>query len=236
MTIAGSDITLQAQSTAAARPSHHPPEELLIDYASGALLESESLLIALHLGMCRDCQAVFNESLAIGGVLLDALTPSKLPPGLLNRTFAALDSETFNKKTASPKAAPGFGSHWPAPLRRYIDGNRLKKWRWMPAGFRALRIPCGDDNSGRVWLMKAPPGRGPFHHNHAQDEWTVVLEGGFSDESGTYGVGDFGYAAAGDAHHPIAEPGEGCVCLILVRATPVYSTLPGRILAPFIRL
>lgn len=218
-----------------APPTHHPPEDLLIDYASGAMTEAESLLIAVHLGMCRECWAAFHESLAIGGALLDAIAPAKVPPALLNRTLVALDAEPFEIKSAASKPRTAFGSQWPAPLRAYIDENRLKRWRWLPAGFRALRVPCGDDES-RVWLMKAPPGRGPLHHSHTQDEWTIVLEGGFSDETGKYEAGDFGYAGAGEAHHPVAEAGEGCVCLILVRAAPVYSTLAGRALAPFIQL
>lgn len=84
--------------------------------------------------------------------------------------------------------------------------------------------------------MKAPGGRGPLRHRHVTDEWTVVLEGGFTDETGTYAAGDFAYMGEGDAHRVVAEPGEGCVCLLLVREQPRYLTLAGKLLAPLLRL
>jgi putative transcriptional regulator len=128
---------------------------------------------------------------------------------------------------------PLFAETWPHALRRQVEHHNLRKWRRLPAGFRALRIPFSDPSS-RVWIMKAPEGRGPFPHSHIRDEWTVVLEGGFTDETGTYNAGDFAHAGPGEAHTVIAEPGEGCVCVLLVRARPVYTTWAGKLLSPFI--
>ncbi|MDB5395086.1 MAG: anti-sigma factor [Rhodospirillales bacterium] len=84
--------------------------------------------------------------------------------------------------------------------------------------------------------MRAPGGRGPLRHSHIADEWTVVLEGGFSDETGTYAAGDFAYMGQGDQQRVVAEAREGCVCLLLVREQPRYLTLPGKLLAPLLRL
>ncbi len=224
-------------------PTHHPAAELLLDYASGATSEAESLMIAIHLGACRECRRAFQTSVAVGGALLDAIAPVRIAPALLNRTLSAIDTMPADRPVKpKPQASGGptescapFWRHWPAPLRAYLDDGHVKKWRWLPAGFRALRVPCGDP-SARIWLMKAPGGRGPFPHSHTHDEWTVVLEGGFTDETGTYAAGDFACAGPGDAHTVVAEPGEGCVCVLLVRAPPVYTCLPGRLLAPFIQL
>ena len=35
---------------------HHPDDELLLDYASGALGEAESLVIATHMALCPICR------------------------------------------------------------------------------------------------------------------------------------------------------------------------------------
>ena len=84
--------------------------------------------------------------------------------------------------------------------------------------------------------MDAPGGRGPFSHTHVADEWTVVLEGGFSDETGTYAAGDFAFMGPGEQHTMVAEEGEGCVCVLLIREQPRYLTLLGKLLAPLLRL
>jgi anti-sigma factor ChrR (cupin superfamily) len=63
-----------------------------------------------------------------------------------------------------------------------------------------------------------------------------VLEGGFFDEEGAYAAGDFAYVEADSEHKLTAEPNEGCTCLVLVRQPPVYLTLAGRLIAPFVRV
>ena len=38
------------------KPHHHPHDELLMEYAAGALDESHSLLVATHLSFCPVCR------------------------------------------------------------------------------------------------------------------------------------------------------------------------------------
>jgi putative transcriptional regulator len=217
-------------------PTHHPPEELLIDYASGAVSEAEAMMIDIHLGACRQCQRTAQAALAIGGALLDSIAPARLPRTLFDRTLRAIDAlEPISASAPAAATLPAFSDAWPAPLRRRLSASPLAAWRRLPAGFRALRVPFKDESS-RLWVMQAPGGRGPLRHSHTADEWTVVLEGGFTDETGTYAAGDFVYMAPGDEHTMVAEPGEGCVCLLLMREQPRYLTLVGKLLAPLLRL
>ena len=215
-------------------PTHHPPGEFLIDYAAGALSQAESLLIALHLDFCPDCRRMADTALATGGALLDAIVPLSLPPTAFQRTLQAIEALPKSVE-AVIRSAPTFAVKWPAALRDHLASSPLAKWRKMPAGFRALRVPFKDQSS-RVWIMDAPGGRGPLSHSHVADEWTVVLQGGFSDETGTYAVGDFAFMGSGDEHTMIAEPGEGCVCVILIRENARYLTLMGKLLAPLLKL
>jgi putative transcriptional regulator len=217
-------------------PTHHPPEELLIDYASGAVSEAEAMMIDIHLDACPQCQGRAQAALAIGGALLDSIAPARLPRTLFDRTLQAIDA-LEPKSAVAPTATslPAFADTWPAPLRNRLSSGPLGAWRRLPAGFRALRVPFKGESS-RLWIMQAPGGRGPLRHSHTADEWTVVLEGGFTDETGTYAAGDFAYMAEGDAHTMVAEPGEGCVCVLLMRDQPRYLTWMGKILAPLLRL
>jgi putative transcriptional regulator len=215
-------------------PTHHPFGELLIDYAAGSLSQAESLLIALHLDFCPHCRQLADTAQAVGGALLDTIAPLPLPPTAFQRTLQAIDAAP-NSVEAVIRSAPAFAVKWPAALRDHLAASPLAKWRKLPAGFRALRVPF-TDTSSRVWVMNAPGGRGPLRHSHIADEWTVVLEGGFTDETGTYAAGDFALMGSGDEHTMIAEEGEGCVCVILVRENARYLTLVGKLLAPLLKL
>ena len=223
-----------ALAPSAPPPTHHPPDELLIDYAAGAVSDAEALMLDIHLGACAQCRRTARAAQVIGGALLESITPARLPRTLFDRTLQAIDAmaPSENRPAALP---PSFAAAWPAPLRNRLSAGPVPAWRRLPAGFRSLRIPMADEFS-RLWVMQAPGGRGPLRHSHAADEWTVVLEGGFTDETGTYAVGDFGYMAKGEAHKMVAEPGEGCVCLLLMRAEPRYLTLMGKLLAPLLKL
>jgi putative transcriptional regulator len=223
-----------ASHTSLVAPTHHPFSELLIDYTTGALSQAESMLIAMHLDFCAECRRSADIVQAVGGALLDTIAPLQLPPSTFQRTLQAIDA-TPKSVEALIRSAPTFALKWPAVLRNHLAVSPPGEWRKLPAGFRALRVPFKDPSS-RVWVMKAPGGRGPLRHTHVADEWTVVLEGGFSDETGIYATGDFAFMGSGDEHTMIAEPGEGCVCVILVRENARYLTLMGKLLAPLLRL
>jgi putative transcriptional regulator len=217
-------------------PTHHPPEALLIDYAAGAMSLAEALMIDIHLDACPQCRRAAQTASAIGGALLESIAPAQLARGLLERTLQAIDALEPAPPRATPAVTlPPFADSWPAQLRNRLASQPLSRWRRMPAGFRALRVPFADESS-RLWIMSAPGGRGPLRHGHIADEWTVVLEGGFTDETGAYAAGDFAYMAAGDEHTMVAEPGEGCVCMLLMREDPRYLTLMGKLLAPLLKL
>jgi putative transcriptional regulator len=220
----------------ASGPASHPGDELLLDHAVGACSPAETLVIDLHLQLCARCRALSWDLMLAGGAMLDAIAPAFVSPQMFNKTLQAIGRDTASAAANPPvPRVPTFATGWPAPLRHRVAQSHLKRWRWLPAGFRALRVPFPDTDA-RVWVMKAPGGGGAFIHTHAADEWTLVLQGGFTDETGTYAVGDFIVAGPEDEHHTVADEGEGCVCVMLVRAAPVYTTWPGKLLAPFVRL
>jgi putative transcriptional regulator len=207
----------------AAAPTRHPSAELLIDTAGGALSEPELLMIVTHLASCETCRDAIDACDAVGGALLDALEPAHLPPDLLNRTLAAIDR-------LEPETAPAL-----KPLE-FVEKNLVAgRWTKLPGGYGKMRVSLGDE-SGRVWLLKAPAGKGLLRHRHVGDEWTVVMQGAFTDETGTYRTGDFVLLDDGFEHRPKAELGEDCICLIMVRETPRYRGAIGRLMAPFARL
>ena len=63
-------------------------------------------------------------------------------------------------------------------------------------------------------------------------EFTCVLSGGFSDETGSYGPGDFAEADPTLTHTPRADPDGECVCLIASEGPMRMRGLIGRLLQP----
>ena len=92
------------------------------------------------------------------------------------------------------RAGPGF--EWaPASLVPYL-GN--KDWKRAFGGFEQIEIGLHGDTH-RVALLRLQPGKGLPVHRHVANEYTVVLQGGYTDNTGNYAVGDFavGPGAAG---------------------------------------
>jgi putative transcriptional regulator len=209
---------------AAPAPVYHPAEEFLLDYAAGPASSGESLMIATHQAFCETCRQAVQAAQTVGGNMLDMLEPAHLPPNMLNRTLAAIDAGDAGQAPEPP------------PLSAFLTENLVSPhWKKLPGGFRMRRIP-GSDDTGRVWLFDAPPGMKLLPHRHEGDEWTVILSGVFVDNAHSYRVGDFACLGDGEEHRPTIGPEGRCVSLIMVRDTPHYTTLAGKLAAPFIKL
>jgi putative transcriptional regulator len=55
------------------------------------------------------------------------------------------------------------------------------------------------------------------HHGHTGDEFTIVLDGGYSDASGSYRRGDVQCVGVDHSHRPLVDGDRPCVCLIVAR-------------------
>jgi len=100
-------------------------------------------------------------------------------------------------------------------------------------GFEEMRLSLPGEY--RVSLLRLEPGRGLPMHRHVGEEFTVVLQGGYTDSTGNYGVGDFAVGPGPEQHEPIADPGEPCIALIAIEK-PIVLTGPfGRFLNPLVR-
>ncbi|MFO1112543.1 MAG: ChrR family anti-sigma-E factor [Rhodospirillales bacterium] len=194
---------------------HHPPPELLLDYASGAAAEGAALVIASHVAWCPACREEVAKLEEVGGELLLSVPEEPVGELLLQDTLARLDAAT-----PSQDAVRGFDQETrrlvPAPLRRYI-GRNLGELDWRSAGgmFREAQIPlsCGHV---RASLMRLQPGCPVTPHTHVGNEFVLVLDGGYSDGDQRYGPGDFDVKFPGCAHHPVVDDPAGCFSLVVL--------------------
>jgi putative transcriptional regulator len=212
--------------------SRHPaPDELLLDYVAGTLAAGPALAVALHVALDPVAQRLVERLGALAGAMLEDQAGDDLDDDALARAMAAIHAAPVEARPAPPVRPSGFD--WaPAPLLRYL--RPASRWRRAVGGFEEIRLELpGDDH--RVSLLRLEPGHGLPVHRHVGNEYTVVLQGGYTDATGNYAVGDFAVGPGPEQHEPIADPGDPCIALIVLER-PIVLTGPfGRWLNPLVR-
>jgi len=209
---------------------HSAPEELLLDFASGALSRAPALAVAVHVALDPQARRTVNQLNALGGALIEREADTTSDDTALARAIARLDKVGVEPRPALASPRPAF--EWaPPPLARLLRPDA--QWRGILGKFDEIRLDVPGD-AYRVSLLRLEPGRGLPQHKHAGYEYTVCLQGGYTDETGNYAVGDFAVGPGAERHEPIADPGEPCIALIVVEK-PIILTGPwGRWLNPFV--
>lgn len=211
---------------------YHPEAEYLIDYGTGALGEAASLLVATHLALCPTCRRDVRgiEALSAAQWQPDDDAPACPPP---------LPTLAEPHQAIPARAAQGPAPVLPEPLRSYAGGDAADlPWRRRLFGFAEFELP-GFAHQADVKLLRIPPGAAMPVHTHEGVELTLVLAGGFSDQTGHYTRGDVALADAQTVHRPRADRDGPCICLAVVEA-PLRWTGPlaramGTLAEPFTR-
>jgi len=207
-------------------PAHHPGEDLLLAYASGAADEATGLIVAAHLAYCATCRRQSRELEALGGCLLQELAPVPMAGGALDAALIKLD-RPFERTASRPVSRDGT----PSVLRSYIGGD-LSEVRWRRIGPLLAYAPLFRRGGATVRLLRGVAGAETGAHRHAGLEYTLVLRGGFSDETGSYAPGDLQVMEGDMRHNPVADPGEDCINLAVTTGSLKFESLLQRIVAP----
>ena len=211
---------------------HTAPEELLLDYAAGALAQGPALAVALHVALDPVARRAVGHLDALGGALMEGEADAAV--GRCGARAHARPAGQDRRRTAAgaaPRRGPASNGRR-RRLRRLIGAEA--RWRNVLGGFEEIRLRLPGD-SHRVSLLRLRPGRGLPMHRHVGTEYTVVLQGGYTDSTGNYGVGDFAVGPGPEQHEPIADPGPPCIALIVVEKPIVLTGPIGRWLNPLVR-
>ncbi len=213
---------------------HQPTDEMLLDYASGALPEPVALAVATHAALCDDSRRRIETMEAVGGSLLDKIEPEAMGEHALDRALAAI--EVPAEETPPPAFDAETMALVPAPLRNFIGRNLADvKWRKLSRVVKSAAIPSrvGDY---QVRLLHIRAGQPVPTHTHRGMEITVTLKGGYNDGFDNYARGDFQLADPSLEHRPWADPDEDCLCLAVLAAPIRLTGFVGRMIDPFVKL
>ena len=211
---------------------NHPAEELLAAYSAGSLPLSQALCISAHLEHCESCRHKLMRLNRVGSELMQQLKPSPASEALKARLLDSLDS--LPATAPVEEAEPGPGSV-PRCLRQFVKDNyESLSWKRVSVDIFSAEL-CRDSNGARVELLKIRPGGKAFTHTHLGDEYTVILEGSFSDEDGLYKQGDFLVRSPNERHRPVATQDRECICLAVTEGPIQFTGFFSRLLNPLLR-
>ena len=200
---------------------HHPDLDVLVEYSAGVLSPAMALCVNIHLKYCPHCREQLARLDSLAGEVFAMQESSPVSEGLFDRIMGRIDAEAAPKVIDESQTA------------RYQTRKLLRPWvpegfsgiDWKPQWFKMYEHVMQIEDHGRIRLalQKISAGGTAPVHGHYGREVTVVLEGAFSDASGTYREGDFIIREAGEEHQPRVHAGQDCVCLTLLEG-PVQLT------------
>lgn len=224
-----------AKAGASEAPVHHLSDELLLDYAAGSLDEATSVLVAAHLTYCPECRARAAELEALGGSMLEDLPAAEMSADALSDIMAALGGATIEPAVAK-SAAANDNPVLPRVVQRYVGGDaEAVAWKRLGMGIETARIDVpGSDKD--MFLLRVPAGRAVPQHTHAGNEYVLILDGAYNDESGRFAKGDVAISDGDVDHRPMAETDRDCICLVVMDAPIRLSGPMGPLLNLFVKV
>jgi putative transcriptional regulator len=204
---------------------HHPSSNTLEAYARGALNAGAALAVTCHVHGCAVCRSEAAVLEDAGGSFLLEVAPAPLSDDALERVFARIDgAPPPPANTEVPRFLERFSV--PAPLRRQDVGFR----RWVTPNIWFAPVRVRPKPETLTYLVYAGKNTTLARHTHRGQEFTSVLYGRFSDESGTFGPGDFAQTDENVEHAPAVTSDSECLCLISADAPMQLLGLPARLI------
>ncbi|MFL2492411.1 MAG: ChrR family anti-sigma-E factor [Luminiphilus sp.] len=210
---------------------HHPDTNTLLEFAASSLPAAQSVVVSTHLQFCSECRQRLAQLESLGATMFENAEPVDINPSVFDNVLARLD-EVEEDRAANDASASTLS--W--TVKQIRKGN-LDQLQWKKVT-RSLRIAdLGEiDGAAEFSLYHIAEGGRIPQHNHSGTEMTLVLQGGFSDEGGSYHAGDFITREAGDIHAPTALSGGDCICLAVLESPLRFTSWHHRWLSPLLQL
>jgi len=204
-------------------------DALLLDYATGALSLPLEVLVETHLAMNEESAKTMNMLMKLGGVLLEDSEPVSLSEGALENVLKAIEQDEVKQPDTSKRKIDTDSALLPRPIADYLPDRTDSAWRRIGIGLFECDIVF-DNDQGRAKFYRVSPGTSIPSHTHTGTEVTLVLQGGFTDETGNYGPGDIAVQEEEGEHKPMADNDGECV-VFAVNQGDIRLTGPiGRVL------
>jgi putative transcriptional regulator len=213
--------------------NHHPSSEMLVEFSAGTMDTATSICVSAHLHFCKCCRDEVARLNEVGAQLMSEAPPEEIDDELFDKILAKIDQPetTFDvsHKTANP-------SGFPEPVNKLLNhAEKTPVWKRLSKSMEVAKLFTGQ-NKFEIALHKICAGGVTPKHDHRGLEYTVVLEGSFSDESSVYTQGDFIIRRPGDIHQPMGAKNGECICLSAQEAPIKLKSILGFFLNPWLKV
>lgn len=218
----------------------HPSEELIFKYAAGDLTPAMTLVLGTHIDMCPVCQETLcemEEDLCrqhLDTVVETLTVPTEHYEGMSTAACDKMLEQIFSSEAKPPIRAEELicleGRRFILPRTLAHNRGRIGEWTHMVG--KLWRAPINVDQKGQTNLIYMAPGAQVPEHTHKGQEATLVVDGVFNDEQGSYRDGDFILLDANRKHSPHTNS-EDCLTLATLNAPLHFTSGISRLLNPF---
>ena len=213
--------------------NYHPSDELLMQFSAGQMSNALGIMVACHLENCRSCSSRIRIYEQLGGEIMQQSEPVEIGDNVLPQLLTKLDQPAPEDSQSRPLAKV-IDPRIPRPLSRFVPGyfDQLE-WKGMSRSIKEFKLPISDAQYSAK-LYKISAGKELPVHTHKGNEFTLVMDGSFSDNAGNYNQGDFILADTQTVHQPKAAENCDCICFAVLDAPLKMTGFFGRMLNPFL--
>ncbi|MEM9357175.1 MAG: ChrR family anti-sigma-E factor [Pseudomonadota bacterium] len=215
---------------------HHLDSATIFSYAAGTLPASTALVASAHIDQCDVCRKHLRKAETLGAFMFEENCMESLSPSALSTALQHIDNEQQDDPKTFAFNEVEFGHRLlPRQLRNILIGDeRSIRWQPVAPGIKRHMLELQKADHGKLYLLKLAPGRSVPKHGHGGSELTLVLAGSYTDEFGHFRAGDIADLDGETAHQPIADPVDGCICLVASEEPARFSGVMARVAQPFI--
>lgn len=211
----------------------HLDDTTLMSYSAGTLGEPLAAAVAAHVSLCARCRQELKTMDVFGAALMADVSredatkvqtlrrPSDVAPTPGNGDRAGMTSRLSNGELPEPIA------------RKYGLTIDTIPWRRLGPGVWHHRLTMSPGVTGDLRFLKIAAGRRMPEHGHGGTELTLVLDGSFDDETGTYRRGDIQDVDGDVEHRPVASEQTGCICLVAAEQPARFKGIISRLIQPW---
>jgi putative transcriptional regulator len=213
--------------------NHHPSDSILKSFAAAELPASVSVAVAIHNEMCEHCRnkvQTYTEQLAHNTELNSELE-LELDSEFLSMMDGIIADESKDYHPAVVEEHHNYGCD---QIKLPTALQNLAITGFQSIGKLARSRVELDDGAIRSSLLQIEAGGDIPSHTHNGFEVTVLLDGSFQDEMGSYNKGDFIWLDSEHSHNPTTS--EGCLCYAVVSDSLHFTQGLSRLLNPIGKL
>lgn len=191
--------------------------EIYSSYAAGCLDPAFCLLIETQAALRPDVSRAVARAEAIAGMFLENEDAVAVSDGAAAKALAMIDAYEADQAPDPAivhQANQGLDEFLalPEPLRETaLTSFQTRKWQSLTQGIRRLKLEA--DSQAEIELYRIEPGCKVPRHSHKGSEITLVVAGGFSDETGSFEAGDISVKGPRDTHQPVGDMDGVCYAL-----------------------